>query len=470
MTPKRALAYVRISDDREGEEKGVVRQTRDCGDHAERLGWHIAETIIENDTSAFKRRHVPLADGTRALRVVRPGFRRALDMLASGEADGLIAYDLDRTCRDPRDLEDLIDVVEEKRVPVTSVSGSLRLANDADITMARVMVAVANKSSRDTSRRVARKHEELAESGKPGGGGRRAYGYDSDGVTIREDEAAVIREMAERVIDGWTLSAITADLNARGIAPVYAAKWGTRSVSSILRGPRIAGLRRFRGEVVGEAAWDAILPREDWDRIQPILTNRAEGARNRLVRWLTGVLVCGLCERHLVGWQGNGGPRYWCATPKGGCGKIAISAAHAEREVEQAVLEYLAAPGVLQSLRGTYSSEAVTGARDELAADEQQLKELAAMWAKREISFAEYSEARRIISERIAASRVLVRSSLPRAVRMLLDGDVRAGWAALPPASRRDVVLMIVAGYRVNPRTQGFGAFDPGRLVPLLLT
>lgn len=163
MTPRAAILLVRISDDREGEGLGVGRQEADGRRLADRIGWGIAEVIVENDTSAFRRRKIRLPDGTTALRVVRPDLRRALELLASGERDGLMAYDLDRYTRDPRDLEDLIDLVEQQRVPVTSVTGSLRLDTDADVTMARVMVAVANKSSRDTSRRVSRKHVQLAE-------------------------------------------------------------------------------------------------------------------------------------------------------------------------------------------------------------------------------------------------------------------------------------------------------------------
>jgi site-specific DNA recombinase len=69
----------------------------------------------------------------------------------------LIPLDLDRAMRDPRDLEDLIDLIEQSspRIPVESVSGSLRLANDADVTVAQVMCAVANKASRDTARRAS---------------------------------------------------------------------------------------------------------------------------------------------------------------------------------------------------------------------------------------------------------------------------------------------------------------------------
>jgi DNA invertase Pin-like site-specific DNA recombinase len=317
VLPTRAIALVRISDARNGDTAGVDRQEQDARKLADRLGWTIGEVIVENDTSAFKRRQVKLPDGRKAMRVVRPGFRRALAALEIGEADGLIAHDLDRVARDPRDLEDLIDVVESKnpRVPVESVTGSLRLANDGDVTMGRVLVAMANKSSRDTSRRVTRKHEELAVNGRPSGGGQRGYGYDRSGMVIRGDEAAVVQEMADKILEGWSLGAIATDLQRRGVPTVQGGLWTSRSVRSIVTGPRVAGLRRYKGRVVAEAAWPAILPRDTWQAVCANLAGRSGGNRNQLRRWLTGVLHCGLCRQPLHAWTNRGSWRFWCATP-----------------------------------------------------------------------------------------------------------------------------------------------------------
>jgi hypothetical protein len=50
-------------------------------------------------------------------------------MLQLGEADGLIAYDMDRVARNQGDLEDLVDVVEQAEIPVESVPGSLRMSS-----------------------------------------------------------------------------------------------------------------------------------------------------------------------------------------------------------------------------------------------------------------------------------------------------------------------------------------------------
>ncbi|MGA4989974.1 recombinase family protein [Nonomuraea bangladeshensis] len=476
MKPLRAILLLRISDDRSGEAAGVARQEDDGRRLADRLGWTIGpeetHVIVENDTSAFKRRKIRLPDGSIALRTVRPGFRRGLDMLALGEADGLLAYDLDRVARDPRDLEDLIDVVESKhrRVPVESVSGSLRLANDADVTMARVMVAVANKSSRDTARRVTRKHEELAAQGKPGGGGIRPFGYEPDGKTIRADEAEAIRWMAEQILDGESLSGLAVRLNERGVRPVRSEQWNVRSVWSVLTGPRIAGLRRFRGAVVGEATWEAILDRDVWEEVRARISERASGHSNRLTRWLTGVLWCSLCGHALRGVAANKriNARYWCPTPDGGCGKIAITAPPLEDLIGERMVELLTDPDMMKDLISALSSSSADEARVQLAEDEAQLKDLARMWATRRITLGEYTEARGIIEERIKNARQFALGSAPRALRHLLEGDVRSRWDALTPTDRREMVRLFVPhGFTVLPLAKHKPRrFDPERLVP----
>ncbi|WP_101791106.1 recombinase family protein [Nonomuraea indica] len=476
MTPKRAILLLRISDDKSGEAAGVARQEEDGRRLAERLGWTIGpdetHVIVENDTSAFKRRKITLPDGATALRTVRPGFRRGLDMLAAEQADGLLAYDLDRVARDPRDLEDLIDVVESKyhRIPVESVSGSLRLANDADVTMARVMVAVANKSSRDTARRVSRKHEELAAQGRTGGGGIRPYGYERNGVTIREDEAEVIRWMAQRILDGGTISGIAVELNERGIKPVRSEQWNQRSVWSVLTGPRIAGLRRFRGVVVGEAQWPAILDRDTWDAVRAKIAERAAGTSNVFTRWLTGSLWCSLCGHHLIGTAATSRAtaRYWCPTPRGGCGKIAVAAPHVEDLISQRVVEFLSNEAVLDRLLAATSNTATDELRGQIAEDEAQLKELARMWANRRITLAEYTEARTIIEERIRNAKTFAIGSAPRVLRRLLGGDIQAEWESSTPTERRDVMrALLPKGFVVLPFTKGRPrAFYPDRIVP----
>lgn len=486
-----AILLVRISDDKAGDAHGVANQEKNGRRYAQRIGWSVGRVIVENDTSAFKRKSIPLPDGRHVLRTVRPGFRLALDLLASGAHDGLIAIDLDRAARDPRDLEDLIDVVESRtpRIPVESVTGSLRLANDSDVTMARVIVAFANKSSRDTARRLKDTQEEIAGKGLPSGG-RRPYGYegpikDERGkvinssavyIAVVDREAELIRWMAERVLDEqepWSLSRIARDLTARGIPTASgSSEWSPRSVSSILTGPRIAGLRRYRKQIVGDAAWPAILDRATWEKVRAALASRAGGGRsNQLKRWLTGVLICDLCDRRLIGSRSNqpSEHRYWCSPRKGGCGRIAISAERSEAEIEAQIMEFLGERGNLARLAAAQEHVDVRQVRTELAEDEELLRELAVDLAHKRMGLAAYRDARDVITARMETAQSLLLATAPRAVRWVLQsGDVVAAWQGFTPLDKRDLVLALVRGYRVLPYTAaGPRRFDPDRLKPV---
>ncbi|HEY9394525.1 MAG TPA: recombinase family protein [Nocardioides sp.] len=475
--PQKAVVYVRISDDREGVGAGVARQEADARVLASRLGWEVGEVIVENDTSAFKRRKVRTPTGRAELRVYRPGFRRLLDLLESGAADGMLAYDLDRTARDPRDLEDLIDVVEsrEPRVPVESVSGSLRLANDADVTMARVMVAVANKSSRDTKRRVARKMEEMAREGRYAGGGARRYGYEKDGVTINETEAEVIREAARRVIAGEAANAICKDLNARGIRPVSAEKWSTNSLIGILRSGRIAGLREHRGEVVGPAQWPAIIDDETRGDVLAALDVASKHKGKPSLRyWLNhGLLICSRCGGSLYGDWGSerGKHRYWCRPDRGGCGGIAIKGEGAEGEVEAQVLAYLSRPDVVSALASGASETSAAEVRRAIAEEQEQLRGLATAHGNKQISMAEWLAARAPIDERLRTYEGALRAIMPAAVRRVIEADDPAKeWEELDAHGKRQLTRVILEaggwrGWEVAPAdTTKARRFDAGRM------
>ncbi|MDP9863926.1 MULTISPECIES: recombinase family protein [Streptosporangium] len=282
---KRAAILARISDADDGETAGVDDQVKDMRAFVARRGWSLSEdhVLVENDTSAFKRRKIKLPNGQSELRTVRPEFRRGLDLLATRQVDVLVVLDLDRLARQPRDLEDLIDLVEASKFAVTceSLTGSCQLTSDAGITMARIMCAVANKSSKDTARRVSRARQRQAEEGRFGGG-RRPYGFEADGETPIPAEIAVIRRMADVVLlpafgtpKGPTLAGIAGDLRAEGIMAADGGPWIAPTVRDVLLRPRNAALMVYKpGEgrktytpedVIGVAPWEAIVtPEEHW--------------------------------------------------------------------------------------------------------------------------------------------------------------------------------------------------------------
>lgn len=432
--------YVRISDDRDGHATGVTRQEADCRQLADVHGWTVTHVYAENDTSAFKRRKVHLPDGTTALRVVRPQFRAMLDDLTDGSIDAIIGYDLDRVARDPRDLEDLIDACETTGRPAKSVTGNLDLSHDGGVTLARVAVAIANQSSRDTSRRVRRAKAAAADAGKWGGGGKRAYGYTADRTALVPAEAKVVRWMAEQTIAGTPLRALVADLNDRHVPTVTGGAWSTAAARRILVSGVAAGRLNRHGKDAGPAAWPAILDESTWRAVVDELDGRPR-SDTRLAHWLTGIAICGLCGHAL---RGNRGA-YLCNPASGGCNRIWVNERLTDEVVSEAVLARAERAGV------------PTIAPPPPLPDDSQLVELAAMWGAGEITRAEYQAARAGIVARLQVP-------APARVRVpaWMSGDLRAQWPVLDAARRRTVagVFLDAVVVRASPTRR----FSPDRL------
>jgi site-specific DNA recombinase len=293
--PRRAGSYVRISEDPSGEERGVGRQKEDVEELAQRLGWRVGKVYEENDTSAYKRKRIRLADGRSVWRVERPEFRQMLRDYEDGAIDGIIVYDLDRLARQPRDLEDLIDLVDHFKRPVSGVTGSLDLMTENGKAMARVLVAMANKSSADTARRVARAKVQGAREGTalPT---TRAFGWQDDHVTLEPPEAELLREVIADFTAGETWTGITAAIIDSGIPTVKGGRWRLKSVKQMILSPRVAGIMPYRGKVSTMAASDepdlnGAETAADDD--QGDEEHRARSPRDLALRDAEGAYVCG---------------------------------------------------------------------------------------------------------------------------------------------------------------------------------
>ncbi|HXY94101.1 MAG TPA: recombinase family protein, partial [Acidimicrobiia bacterium] len=246
--------YCRISQDRSGEGLGVSRQEQDCRALVAQRGWETVEVYVDDDRSAYGGKP-------------RPEYERMLGDLESGAIDAVVAWHPDRLHRSPRELEDFIDLIDSTAATVATVqTGEYDLSTPAGRLTARVVGAVARGESEHKSARIRRQREQAAAAGKYHGG-RRAYGYERDGVTIVAAEADRIREAMQRVFAGEGLRSIATDWNQRHVPTASGGQWTIVSLHAILTGTRIAGRRRFRGEDVGEAQWPAIITYDEHLRL-----------------------------------------------------------------------------------------------------------------------------------------------------------------------------------------------------------
>jgi site-specific DNA recombinase len=301
----RAAIYARISQDREGAELGVRRQTEDCRREAARLGYTVDDVYVDNDVSAYSGK-------------ARPEYNRLLEDIASGHIEALVVWHTDRLTRSPRELETFIDVAHG--IPTHTVkAGMLDLSTATGRMTARITGAVARHESEHKSERQRRKVEELAASGLPLGGGR-PFGYEIDGMTLRESEADELRGMVAKVLAGDSLASIIRDLNGRGVLTTREGIWRYSSLRSLLLRPRNCARMQLRGVVVGPAAWPAIVSQSDHDAVAALLADPARRtspgpARKHLLSGLARCAVCGMGMK--PGWvpTRGGGKHYLYVCP-----------------------------------------------------------------------------------------------------------------------------------------------------------
>ncbi|MDR0592510.1 MAG: recombinase family protein [Bifidobacteriaceae bacterium] len=476
---RRVVLYVRISDDPAGLERGVDRQEQDCRALAEANGWEVVEVFRENDTSAFKQRVITLASGERVRRVVRPGFRAMLGRLAQKGADVMVAYDLDRAVRDPRDLEDLIDAKVLYGFGVRSVTGSLRLDTDADVAMARVLVAMANKSSADTARRVARAKRQSAVEGKwPGGTPPFGYRSAKDTLQVVPEQAALLLEAVDRVLAGDSLYRIRCDWNARGLRSAKGCLWTEHALKCMLRNPATKAVRVYRPvqadgapapEPVVETAavWEPLMDDETWRRVQDVLDAR-KAARTtwpgstKRVHVFSGLIRCSRCGTAMR----KQGPAYSCVPPTPGACARSIDAREVTELAEEAVLSVFAQialkPGLgrVQTAGGALD---VLGRR--LDADRAALEELDDDHYDGLIDKATWARQRARISQRIAARQKDWAARQPEVlVGQGVDmASVADEWEGRTVAWRHAAASLVLEAVLVHAHPGGVAAVIPRR-------
>jgi site-specific DNA recombinase len=456
--PKAVAVYARISQDRSGEGLGVARQLADCRAEVERRGWTVSSEYVDDDTSAYSGKD-------------RPAYRQLLAALLSGECDAVVVWHLDRLHRRPVELEEFVTTCTKAGVTdVVTLHGDFDIGNGDGLLVARLMAAVAANESDAKARRSRRKMLELAQAGKPHGGGWRSFGFEQDRVTVNDAEASLIRQLAARTLAGESLTSLCRWLQASEVPTVGGKQWRTGSIKTLLLSPRIAGLRTYQGQVIGPAAWPAIISVSEHEQLQLLLTDPARRTNRTARRYLlSGLVRCSLCGATMVSVPKDAYRRYLCRSGvhAGGCGRLAITADPLEVFVSEAVLLRLDSPALHDALVGRAPDAHQAGDLSRLVAeDSAQLDELARMYAAKDITAAEWLVARKEVEARRAANRRLLSQAAGSAALngLLGNGDaLRASWAGLNLTRQVAIIKAVVQHVSVRQGRAGARALDPDR-------
>jgi site-specific DNA recombinase len=453
----RAAIYARLSLEREANAENIDIQLRECRGYAEDQGWVVVAEFADSDISASRYSRKP-----------RPQYNQLLEAVRAGDVECIVITEMPRLYRRLEELLELMYLAEKtalKRIETTD-GLAYDLSTGFGIHNAVAAVNTAMFESRKLSDRIKRKRREEAKNGRSHGG-TRPYGYEAGGMVVREAEAAIIREIAERLLDGESQREIVKDLNRRKVPTAQNGTWQIHNVTRIMTSKRIVGVRVHRGaEYPGN--WPPILDSDTWERLQTIFAGHTaaigKGARSYL---LTGFLRCGLCGNALIAGAIKGpvetAPRrrYRCRRLnvstgiETGCGKISRLAEPVEDLVANAVLYRLDSPQMERMLHA--GDPNIEGLIATYAVQKSRLDDLLADYASGLLNRQQLAQTKAMVEEAMEATRLkLAKAESGRRLGSIPAGKtLREAWETASLEWRRQLIDLLIERIVLLPGRPG---------------
>jgi DNA invertase Pin-like site-specific DNA recombinase len=401
-------SYARLSRVPEtGELEKIEIQLADNRKVIERQGGVLGEELSDG-MSAWKR-------GVR-----RPGWERLLERVESGESDGIVVWHTDRLFRQPRDLEELVEL-GERGFRLASAHGERDLASPEDQFMLRIEVAHAKKSSDDTSRRIKRRFQTKREQGAGYLGGPRRFGWPGKDATWmrgpekkEEDRPVVSAELVERersalrsgtddLLTGKGLGTVADSWNEAGVRTAAGREWIAVTVKSVLLRPLNAGLIEHEGKLVARMPGDPIVDPKTFERLRAMFAARRRGRVHSDKHVGSGIVRCGLCGTKLSVsttkevYRGSDERRtqYFCNRQRRGCGKVYADKRAVNEELKLITIARLSDSRYAQAISAARAqvAERLAEVRKEIAECEEIQRGLSERLGRREMNFEAFDQA-----------------------------------------------------------------------------
>lgn len=449
----RALIYTRVSEDR-AEGRSVREQEEEARRVCEREGWEIAEVVTDS------------VGASRHSKGKRTGWDRACKLLEAGDVDVLVTWEASRAQRDLVAYGELRDLCASTKT-LWSYSGRTHdLTQSHDRFTTGLDALLAEREADQIAERVQRAVRANALAGRPHG--RRLYGYrrlyDPDtgrllGQEPHPEEAPVVRRMFADYLAGYSPKSIADDLTERGIMTGTGIPWIDTQVFRALGNPAYAARRVHRGEIIGPAAWPALVDDVTFDRAQERLKSRSQVHASPTSRLLTGVARCGVCNgRITVNTDRKVRLVYICR--RAAC--VGRDLAKLDTFVSGALVRRLEAaksPSLAVS-----DSDEVAELHDQIAELEARLDAAVGQFTTGELSARMLARVEQSIVADLAGLRDrLRRLSVPQHLD-LPAGDVGEWWETIGPERQREWVNAYVEVLMIHKTTRGQRTFDPSKV------
>jgi site-specific DNA recombinase len=467
---ERWALYARISRVMEADDtEGVSRQLADGRAAVARRGGTVVAELVDNDVSASRF-------STRT----RTNYRRLLDMIEAGEADGVWIWMEDRLHRQVIELAEFLKACEQAGVSkIASAGGEFDLSDPDQRMLLYIKAAMAEAEIEKSSKRIRRQRLEAAERGERHAGGFREFGTVGAGkntasVAQAEREQALIREAAERILAGDSLRGIVLNWFDRGIRTTTGRVFQNITVRQMLLSPRIAGYRVHHG-VLYPAQWEPIIPVEQWQAVREVLTDPARKAnlRGGAPRYLLiGLVFCGLCGQRMYGMTrrnyGREQPAAYVCRPYRelrNCGGMRRSMAKVDELICEALFAAVESPE-WERLAERPAADPTRELYEQLARDQGLLDRLEDKVAQ-ELIRPETAKRNRVeIERRMEAARAKLAQLGDTRVAAQVPSNLRDVWPDLSLDRRRAILAAVIERIEIHPQGSG-QRFDPDTIMVL---
>jgi site-specific DNA recombinase len=462
-----AREYLRVSVDKSGRERSPEEQHDDNQRVAEEHGWALGEAYRD------------VGSASRYARNGRDGYDTLVADLEAGrfEADVLVIWESSRGSRRVGEWVTLIELCEEHRVRihVTTHARTYDPANPRDRRSLLEDAVDSEYESGKLSERAKRAAAANAADGRPTGkipyGYRRRYDERTKRLIAQEPEpaeAAIVRELYDRVRRGHSMKAIARDFDARGVRTRSGKAFSPPYLRDLAVRRTYVGERVHHGQVY-PGHWPGIVDRATWHAVHDMLTSRTHTSPRpgRAVHLLSMIAVCDPCGGPLAATDRGGRRRYQCH--RKGCIKVDYD--DLTELAEQAMLTYLSRRDNVERLTADQGVDVeLQQVRDEIAGIRGEQRDLARQVGAGTLSPALAAMAEPGILKRLKAAEERERKlSTPNVLRGLISpgADVARRWKAAPMSARREVARILLA-LGVLGELRVLRSPTPGRKAPIV--
>ena len=303
--------YCRVSTDKDDQANSLESQikyfTNLIKNHP---NWNLGEIYYDegiSGTSTKKRKH----------------FNRLIKDAMAGKVQFIITKEVSRFARNTVDTLDFTRKLKECGVGVYFVLDNINTLDPDGELRLTIMAALAQEESRKTSERVKWGQRRRMEAGVVFGHDLLGYSVKDGKLTIKPDEAHLVKVMFEKFLDGYGSHSLAQILRSHGAKSKHSKQWWNTTVLKLLRNEKYVGdlcqrktyttdylthNRKYNRDaddmIYIENHHEAIIDRDTWEKVQHELMRRSPDddikSKHSNRYWCSGKLICGECGRRFT--------------------------------------------------------------------------------------------------------------------------------------------------------------------------